>query len=333
MAIFGLGRKNFEGRDDTYIEGAMLGIEVIDVMGTYFTEHERDQANRRLGRYKENWRFYHGDHYNAPTGDSGKKSVINYCAPIVDKSADWLMGRGWKVVTGAREDDPLIGLLDFVWQQNGKKLLSWKMAQNGGVAGDVFVLVTAVGEGEETRIVIRLIDAAYVHPIYSPSKDGASHEIKEVLIQYPERVVQPDGSTKLGLYTQYMNDKVVRTYRDREEQEEIENVFGFVPLVHIQNLPVSRGFYGKSDIDSLIDLNREINGATDAVREVVEYHSAPITLIYGAKASSLQKGANKVWSGLPKDARVENLTLGADLGIAKAVPDRAKPLAYSIVRV
>ena len=47
--------------------------------------------------------------------------------------------------------------------------------------------------------------------------------------------------------------------------------------------------------------------------EIIDYHSAPITLVYGAKIGNLEKGANKVWGGLPKDSRVENLSLSGDL--------------------
>lgn len=42
-------------------------------------------------------------------------------------------------------------------------------------------------------------------------------------------------------------------------------------------------------------------------------NSAPVTVITGAKAQQLEKGPKKVWSGLPKDAQVFNLELGANL--------------------
>ena len=40
-------------------------------------------------------------------------------------------------------------------------------------------------------------------------------------------------------------------------------------------------------------------------------NSAPVTVIVGAKASQLEKGAKKVWGGLPKEAQVFNLEGGA----------------------
>ena len=44
--------------------------------------------------------------------------------------------------------------------------------------------------------------------------------------------------------------------------------------------------------------------------DIVNYHAAPVTVITGAKASSLEKGPKKVWGGLPKDAQVFNLEGG-----------------------
>ena len=57
----------------------------------------------------------------------------------------------------------------------------------------------------------------------------------------------------------------------------------------------------------------ELNTKKSDISEVIDYHSAPITLVYGARIGNLEKGANKVWGGLPKDAKVENLGLQGDL--------------------
>lgn len=61
----------------------------------------------------------------------------------------------------------------------------------------------------------------------------------------------------------------------------------------------------------------ELNLKSSDVSEIIEYHSAPVTLVYGARVGQLEKGANKVWGGLPKDAKVENLTLDSDLQASK----------------
>ena len=49
----------------------------------------------------------------------------------------------------------------------------------------------------------------------------------------------------------------------------------------------------------------------DIIADIINYHASPVTVIVGAKASNLEKGAKKVWGGLPKDAQVFNLEGGA----------------------
>ena len=61
----------------------------------------------------------------------------------------------------------------------------------------------------------------------------------------------------------------------------------------------------------IININRAYNETATDIADIVNYHAAPVTVIIGAKASQLEKGANKVWGGLPKDAKVENLEGGA----------------------
>ena len=83
--------------------------------------------------------------------------------------------------------------------------------------------------------------------------------------------------------------------------------------LQIKNFPVAGRTRGVGDIDDIIPLNVELNTKKSDVSEVIDYHSAPITLVYGAKIGNLEKGANKVWGGLPKDSKVENLGLSGDL--------------------
>ena len=73
---------------------------------------------------------------------------------------------------------------------------------------------------------------------------------------------------------------------------------------------VSGSPWGLSDCHDIISLNRSYNETATDIADIVNYHAAPVTVIIGAKASQLEKGANKVWGGLPKDARVENLEGG-----------------------
>jgi len=88
------------------------------------------------------------------------------------------------------------------------------------------------------------------------------------------------------------------------------NPLGTVPVVHIPNVRVSGSPWGLSDCHDIIVLNRNYNEVATDIADIVNYHAAPVTVITGAKASSLEKGPKKVWGGLPKDAQVFNLEGG-----------------------
>jgi hypothetical protein len=86
---------------------------------------------------------------------------------------------------------------------------------------------------------------------------------------------------------------------------------GTIPVIHIANIRVSGSPWGLSDCYDIIPLNRSYNETSTDIADIVNYHAAPVTVIIGAKANQLEKGANKVWGGLPKDAKVSNLEGGA----------------------
>jgi hypothetical protein len=101
-------------------------------------------------------------------------------------------------------------------------------------------------------------------------------------------------------------------------------------IVHIPNFPIPPSVFGQSDMESIIPVNEEYNEVSNAMRKVIKYHAEPTTLIYGIRASQLEKGANKVWSNLPFESKVENLEMKGDLN---AMSERLKELKAEILRL
>jgi hypothetical protein len=101
---------------------------------------------------------------------------------------------------------------------------------------------------------------------------------------------------------EYINDELI---------DSRPNPLGIVPIVHVPNVRISGSPWGLSDGHDIININRTYNETATDIADIVNYHAAPVTVIIGAKASQLEKGANKVWGGLPKDAKVENLEGGS----------------------
>ena len=88
------------------------------------------------------------------------------------------------------------------------------------------------------------------------------------------------------------------------------NPLGVIPVVHIPNYTVSGSPWGIPDCFDIITINRHYNEVAEQVADIVAYHSAPVTIITGAKIDNLEKGASKVWGGLPKESQVFNLEGG-----------------------
>jgi Phage portal protein, SPP1 Gp6-like len=119
-----------------------------------------------------------------------------------------------------------------------------------------------------------------------------------------------EGTRQVFTYTEILTDDIIEEYLNDELIDSRPNPIGVVPVVHIANLPVSGSPWGLPDCQDIISLNRQYNEIATAVSDIINYHAEPITIITGAKASQLERGAKKIWAGLPKDARVENLEGG-----------------------
>ena len=120
-----------------------------------------------------------------------------------------------------------------------------------------------------------------------------------------------EGTRQVFTYTEILTDDIIEEYINDELIDSRPNPLGTIPVVHIPNVRISGSPWGLSDCYDIININRAYNETATDIADIVNYHAAPVTVIIGAKASQLEKGANKVWGGLPKDARVENLEGGS----------------------
>jgi hypothetical protein len=120
-----------------------------------------------------------------------------------------------------------------------------------------------------------------------------------------------EGTRQVFTYTEILTDDIIEEYVNDELIDSRPNPLGVIPVVHIPNVPVSGSPWGLSDAHDIITINRAYNEISTDVADIINYHASPVTVIVGAKASNLEKGAKKVWGGLPKDAQVFNLEGGA----------------------
>ena len=215
--------------------------------------------------------------------------------------------------------------LNDVWSDNKKDTLCIEIGQTKSITGEAWVKVQFEDPEDlndpfekypNGRIRLSVVPTQFVFPRFN---DHDKDKLEHLLIMYPIRTEKETGilfkrtSTTTVIYKEFWTNSEIVVYEGDKEVDRMENPYGFIPFVQIKNFPVAGRTRGVGDLDDVIPLNVELNTKKSDVSEVIDYHSAPITLVYGAKIGNLEKGANKVWGGLPKDAKGENLGLQGDL--------------------
>lgn len=242
----------------------------------------------------------------------------------LDNDEDGVISEEEKNTTEVREKT-LMEYLAQVWKDNNRDQLCTEVGQTKSITGEAWVRVQYVApedlddpfeEYPKGRIRVNVVPTQYVFPTFD---DHDKDKLNQLLIMYPIRKTVQTGvllrraqETTVMYKELWTRDEII-VYEDKEEVDRMENPYNLIPFVQVKNFPIAGRTYGVGDLDDIIPLNIELNTKRSDVSEVIDYHSAPITLVYGAKIGNLEKGANKVWGGLPKDAKVENLHLQGDL--------------------
>jgi hypothetical protein len=142
-----------------------------------------------------------------------------------------------------------------------------------------------------------------------------------------------EGTRQVFSYTELWTEQAMQSFINDELVEDQENPLGRIPFVHIANRKVPSSPWGLSDIQDITDLNRIYNETMTLLLDIVNYYASPTTIIMGAKSSNLERGPKKVWAVPNEKAKVENLTLGAELGEALKLVELIKEKMHEIVGV
>ena len=268
------------------------------------------------------WKFYAGDQWNYKRPEGEPQNTINYVARFVDKGVSFLMGKGFTINVEKNAEDIIKPFLDEVLDDNERFQLGIEVAQSGGVTGNAWVKVALEQYDKEKEPFmyelypkgrIRLI----VLPSYACFPVWSNHDkerLESIKIMYPINIPGKDGKPEQVWYREDITTSSITEYLNGQITRTRDNDLGIVNVVRFKNLVVANSSFGKSDIKDLVALNKEFNEKTTDVSDIINYHASPITLVFGAKTNNLEKGARKIWGGLPQNAKVENLELKTDLG-------------------
>ena len=287
----------------------------------------------RLRRIKLAWNFYEGYHWEEMPEQDTPEITVNYCRAFVDKFVSFELGKAFSIATSkhmegkpiTKDGRTVFEYLEDVWEDNNQYLFTTEMGQMKSITGDAWVQVRyfepdelddPFNEYPDGRIKLLLMPTSVVFPEYDPHQRGV---LTKVTVMYTyEKIVKTPILGKVRkeqtLYKQIWTKDECAIIDGKNEPEVIPNRYKAIPFVQIKNLVVAGRNEGRGDLEDLIPLNTEYNMKESNVSEIIDYHAAPVTVVYGAKIGNLEKGANKMWGGLSKEARVENLELKSDLG-------------------
>jgi len=292
-----------------------LTISISPLGLVELADEEFEVHGPRLNRYSLNWAMYLGHHTSFRRQAGEPSIVLNYYRAFTDFIINFTFSKGLQFRSVKATEAIVPALLERVWEvDNNKATVLWEIGQQGGVSGDCFIKVAyeegyedSVGGVHPGRVRILPLNSSFAFPEFHP------HD-RERLIRFKLKYrfwgTSLEGTRQVYTYTEILTEDSIEEYINDEMIDSRPNPLGIIPIIHIAKVRVSGSPWGLSDCNEMISINRVYNETATDIADIINYHSAPVTVIIGAKASQLEKGANKVWGGLPKDARVENLEGG-----------------------
>ena len=300
-----------------------LTISISPLGLVELADEEFEVHGPRLNRYSLNWAMYLGHHWSYRREIGEAQMVYNYFRAFTDYLVNFTFGRGVQFRSPKETEAIVPDLLKRVWEvDNNKHGVLWEMGQQGGVSGDCFVKVAyeeawvdGTGRPHPGRVRILPLNSSFCFPEFHPHDRNRLIRFK---LKYRFWGTSVEGTRQVYTYTEILTDDMIEEYINDELIDSRPNPLGLIPVVHIPNVLISGSPWGLSDCHDIIVLNRNYNEVSTDVADIINYHAAPVTIVTGAKIADLEKGAKKVWGGLPKDAQVYNLE-GGNAGLQGAI--------------
>ena len=282
----------------------------------------------RLNRYYTNWAHYLGRHWEAQGSQDGVTRIVhNYVRAFANKINRFLNANGFIVVMPDKYD-LIAQQLNKLWKINDVQKLTETVGLNGTLTGDMWVRVNFENKDGKKNITFTPFDASIVFPSFNFNLGITKIEIRHPVpdtqggynatefISEIHSVTDPENKIRF-----YKNSLTQDPNAEIKEWAYVNPIFPHFLIQHGANYEIANNFWGLDDIQDLIPLNKERNEIASSMREIIDYQEAPITVVKGAKMVNIDKGSRKVWSGLPYQSDVFNLTMNTDLAATQAYLD------------
>lgn len=295
--------------------GQDLSISVSPLGLVELADEEFEVHGPRLNRYAQNWAFYLGHHYAYRREPGEPQFAFNYVRALSDFITNFTFSKGVHFRSVPEYSHIIPALLKRVWEvDNDKEAILWEIGQQGSVAGDVFIKVAyepayadSAGGLHPGRVRVLPLHPAHCFPEWHPHDRERLIRFK---LKYRFWATTMEGTRSVFTYTEIITDEMIEEYVNDELIDQRPNPLGAIPVVHIPNIRISASPWGASDIADVIPLNREYNEKALEISDILNYYSAPVTVMTGAKMSNLERGAKKVWAIPNEKAQVFNLEGG-----------------------
>jgi len=293
-----------------------LTISISPLGLVELADEEFEVHGPRLNRYSLNWAMYLGHHWGYRRESGEMQIAVNYYRAFNDFLSRFVFGKGVHFRSPKATEAIIPDRLERIWEvDNDKMRVLLEMGQQGGITGDCFVKIAyeepwvdSAGGNHPGKVRLLPLNSSFAFPEFHPHDRTRLLRFKQ---KYRFWGTSLEGTRQVFTYTEILTDDTIEEYINDELIDSRPNPLGLVPVVHIPNVPVSGSPWGLPDAHDIITINRAYNEISTDVADIINYHASPVTVIVGAKASNLEKGAKKVWGGLPKDAQVFNLEGGA----------------------
>jgi hypothetical protein len=277
-------------------------------------DEEFEVHGPRLSRYASNWAWFLGHHWAYKREIGEPQLTFNWVKAFSEYLVNFSFGKGVNFHSPEATSAITPYLLKEVWEvHNRKQQILMEIGQLGSVSGDVFVKVAyeppymdAANVPHEGRIRILPLNPAFCFPEFHPHDRTRLIRFK---LKYKFFGTASDGTRQVMTYVELMTEDKIEEYINDELIDSRDNPVGEIPIAWTPNIAIASSPWGLSDIQDIISLNREYNEKATEISDIINYHASPITVITGAKASGLERGARKVWAVTNKDAKVQQLEL------------------------
>lgn len=308
-------------------------IHSKDLFGSLYNTLAKSETFR-IKKIQKYWDYYNHQHYNQVSYREEDLPFFPYCTAFIQKVITWMVGTPPKYYS--RED--IAYIMDEMYSEileNSGDDMHYNAVEMGSVTGDCLLAIQfdmLANEGSG-GFAIKVIDSDKMFLEYR--NVGQHRVLSRVLIFWEELDAQGNIIITAELWDEqnvivyssgpklmphlYLGNNLRQVSFPAFDSGMLntksnnvavyENPYGELPFVHIKNLPSSRDVLGISDMDFLYPINLEMDEQILNYKENVDYHSNPILLMYNVRAKDLEKSGRRTWAGLPKDAKIEYLSL------------------------